>query len=85
METNLLTNYKTSHVPLAAYLKIKGAQIIKVTCEKRRGVFEFAVTQREHIIEFNDGQAQVEPNEFAEKMSQLTQTAKRVLSEHTGD
>lgn len=81
MDTNLLKGYKTSHVPLAAYLKIKGAQLIKVTCENRRGVFEFDICHREHIIEFNNGAAMVEPGEFAERMSQLTQTAKRVMSE----
>lgn len=81
METDLLTEYKTSHVPLAAYLKIKGCQVMKVTCEGRRGVFTFAYVAREHIIEFNNGQSTVEPNEFAEKMSQLTQTAKRVIAD----
>lgn len=81
METNLLKGYKTSHVPLAAYLRINGAQLIRVTCEGRRGVFEFDICHREHIIEFNNGQARVEPGEFAEKMSQLTQTAKRVMTE----
>lgn len=81
MENSLITEYKTSHVPLAAYLKLKGAQVTKVTCEGRRGVFTFGFVAREHIIEFNNGQATVEPNEFAEKMSQLTQTAKRVIAD----
>ena len=81
MDTNLLKGYKTSHVPLAAYLKIKGAQLIGVTCDGRRGVFEFDYCHREHVLEFNNGQATVEPGEYAEKMSQLTQTAKRVMNE----
>ena len=82
METNLINDYKTPHVPLAAYLRLKGNQITKVSCEGRRGVFMFAFVHREHIMEFNNGQASVEPNEFAEKMSQLTQTAKRVIADH---
>lgn len=81
MDNNLLKGYKTSHVPLAAYLRLKGSQLMKVTCEHRRGVFIFDTCHREHIIEFNNGQALVEPDEFAEKMSQLTQTAKRVIQQ----
>lgn len=81
METNLVHEYKTSHVPLAAYLRTKGCQIHEVTLDGRRGVFEFRLVPREYIIEFNNGQGNVEPNEFAEKMSQLTQTAKRIINE----
>jgi hypothetical protein len=82
MNTNLIDNYKTSHVPLAAYLKMKGNTMNNVVIEGRRGIFTFAFVHREHIIEFNNGQAMVEPNEFADKMSQLTQTAKRILADH---
>lgn len=81
MENDLIHDYKTTHVPLAAYLRLKGVQVSKVTCEGRRGVFVFGLVARDHIIEFNNGQAVVEPNEFAEKMSQLTQTAKRVIND----
>lgn len=81
MENDLIHDYKTTHVPLAAYLKLKGYQVTKVSCEGRRGVFVFAFIARDHIIDFNNGQATVEPNEFAEKMSQLTQTAKRVIND----
>lgn len=79
METNLIKDYHTSHVPLAAYLKMKGNQMSNVTISGRRGVFVFPFVHREHIIDFNNGAASVEPNEFADKMSQLTQTAKRIM------
>ena len=81
MDTNLLTDYHTSHVPLAAYLKMRGNVLSAVKLEGRRGVFVFPFAHREHVIEFNNGAATVEPNEFADKMSQLTQTAKRVLAD----
>lgn len=84
MNNNLLNEYKTPHVPLAAYLRLKGVQIAEVQHDGKRGVFVFRNVNRELIIEFNNGAAHVEPNEFAEKMSQLTQTAKRVVSESGG-
>lgn len=79
--TNILDSYITSHVPLAAYLKVKGIRIINIVVKERRGVFEFENVPREYIIDFNNGAASVEPAEYADKMSQLTQTAKRLLKE----
>lgn len=79
---NLLDTYITSHVPLAAYLKVKGAKIINIEVKDRRGIFTFENVEREHIIDFNNGEASVEPAEYAQRMSQLTQTAKRLLKEH---
>lgn len=79
--TNLLDTYITSHVPLAAYLKVKGVKIINITIKERRGTFTFESVPREYIIDFNNGAAMVEPAEYADKMSQLTQTAKRLLKE----
>jgi len=79
--TNLLENYTTSHVPLAAYLKVKGVRIINICVKEKRGVFSFENVPREFIIDFNNGAANVEPAEYADKMSQLTQTAKRLLKE----
>lgn len=78
---NLLDLYTTSHVPLAAYLKVKGAKIINITIQDKRGCFTFVDVNRDLIIDFNNGEASVEPAEYADKMSQLTQTAKRLLRE----
>lgn len=78
---NLLDTYITSHVPLAAYLKVKGARIINIEVKERRGVFTFENVDRDLIINFNNGDALVEPGDYATRMSQLTQTAKRLLKE----
>ena len=78
---NLLDLYTTSHVPLAAYLKVKGVRIINIMVKDRRGCFTFADVNRDLVIDFNNGAASVEPAEYADKMSQLTQTAKRLLKE----
>lgn len=81
MATNLIPQYSTSHVPLATYLKVKQVRIININIVDRRGVFTFENVPRELIIEFNNGDASVEPAEYADKMSQLTQTAKRLMKD----
>jgi len=81
MNTNLLENYKTAHLPLAAYLSVNGCQVLKIEAQGGRGVFTFAFVNRELINKFNTGQAVIEPGDFAIKMSQLTQTARRAINE----
>lgn len=81
-EVQLLRDYQTSHMPLVAYLKMMGNQITDVKADGRRGIFTFKHVPRQQLIDFNTSHARVEPNEFAEKMSQLTQTAKRVTQEY---
>jgi len=78
-EFQLLKDYKTSHMPLIAYLKMQGHVVKSVEAEGGRGVFTFVTVPRQTLMDFNAGKAIVEPNEFAEKMSQLTQTAKRAV------
>lgn len=79
--TNILEVYETSHVPLAAYLRVKGTKIINIEVKDKRGVFKFENVDRDLIIGFNNNEASVEPSEYADKMSHLTQTAKRLLKE----
>lgn len=81
MTTNLIPEYTTSHIPLAAFLKVRHVRIININVIDRRGVFTFENVPRELIIEFNNGEALVEPAEYADKMSQLTQTAKRLMKD----
>lgn len=81
---DLLPTYVTNHIPLAAYLKVKGMKIINITIKENRGCFEFEHVIRDFIIEFNNGTAAVEPAEYADRMSQLTQTAKRLMKELGG-
>lgn len=80
MHTDILDTYSTTHLPLAAYLKVHNVQLVSVTSDQlKRGTFNFVQVPRTFIIDFNNGQAQVEPNEFAVKMSQLVQTVRRTM------
>ena len=78
MHTDILDSYSTTHLPLAAYLKAKNVQLTGVSIdEHKRGNFGFIQVPRTFIIDFNNGTALVEPNDFAIKMSQLVQTVRR--------
>lgn len=77
MNTDLLTEYQTSHIPLAAYLSIKGCQIKIIENVNGRGVFHYEFVPRYHVNDFNNGNGSVEPGAFALKMNQLIQSAKR--------
>lgn len=77
MNTDLLTDYQSSHIPLAAYLSVKGCQIKLIENIGGRGVFHFSFVPRAHVNDFNNGNGTVEPGAFALKMNQLIQSAKR--------
>jgi hypothetical protein len=77
--TLTLPEFTTSHMPLAAYLKINGATIKNVTKSGNKGMFTFANVPRSLIHDFNKSRGLVEPNTFADTMAQLTMTAKRVV------
>lgn len=80
MHTDILDSYSTTHLPLATYLRLHNVQLVKVTGDEiKRGTFHFVQVPRTYIIDFNNGQALVEPNEFAIKMSQLVQTVRRTM------
>lgn len=79
MNTDMLTNYSTGHVPLAAYLSVLQCQIKYIDVINGKGIFYFEHVPREYVHAFNNGTGQVEPGAFAAKMNQLIQSAKRQL------
>lgn len=56
-----------------------GCAVSAVESDGKRGIFVFDAVPRQALMDFNHGKALVEPNEFAEKMSQMTHTAKRTV------
>lgn len=81
MNTDLLTDYQTTHIPLAAYLSVKGCQIKVIENLGSRGAFHFEYVPRTYVNDFNNGVGTVEPGAFALKMNQLIQSAKRNTQE----
>jgi len=81
MNTDLLLQYSTAHLPLAAYLAVNRCQISHVDNINYRGVFHFEYVPRKLVDQFNNGIGTVEPGAFALKMNQLIQSAKRQISD----
>lgn len=80
MQTDIIQEYKTTHLPLATYLKYKNVQMVGISIDdKKRGTFNFVMVPRTFILDFDNGSAVVEPNEYANRMSQLVQTVRRTM------
>lgn len=78
MHIDIIDEYKTSHLPLATYLKLNNVQLMDISIDEyKRGVFKFIQVPRTFIIDYNNSKSLVEPNEFAIKMSQLIQQVRR--------
>lgn len=76
-----LIDFKTSHSPLAAYLKIKGCEIKEIVAQDGKGSFIFKEVSRDLIREFNSGSGVVEPGMYAATLGNMIQTAKRIIQE----
>ena len=81
MELDLLEDYSTTHLPLAAFLKMSGLNLTHIESNGTQGVFHFSAVPRQYILGYNTGKYTVEPDQFAKTMSSLTQAAKRVVAE----
>lgn len=68
--------YETSDITLAAYLKTQGCTIEKITTVGKRGTFHFTDVDANTIVDYNLGNAQVEPVTFHASIRQLTQACK---------
>ena len=80
---NKLIDFRTSHSPLAAYLKVKGCEIKEIAVSDTKGSFIFKEVARELIREFNSGNGVVEPGAYASTLGSLIQTAKRMIQEQS--
>jgi hypothetical protein len=66
-----MKGYTTSRMPLAAYLRLKGYELQGLTFEGKRGFFVFDEVDLNEVMRFNNGNTQVEPNQYHEMCKQL--------------
>ena len=66
-----MKQYTTSRMPLAAYLRLKGYELETITFEGKRGFFVFGEVDLAEVMRFNNGNTQVEPNQYHEMCKQL--------------
>ncbi|TFG96684.1 hypothetical protein E4H12_10510 [Candidatus Thorarchaeota archaeon] len=73
-----MTQYKTSDIVLAAFLRLSGCQMLGIEKQGSKGTFVFAEASDELIRTYDLGQAQVEPVAFNNTIKQLTTSVRRM-------
>lgn len=76
-----MTQYKTSDIVLAAFLRLNGCQMLGIEKQGSRGTFVFEDVEDELIRTYDLGQARVEPVAFNNMIRQLTTSVRRVDAE----
>jgi len=78
-----LSEFKTSDLALASFLKLEGYKILQVVKKNTRTAeFYFQNVKREDLISYQNGSSTVEPRDFASQMRQLNQTARMVVRDN---
>jgi len=75
-----MTEYKTSDIVLAAYLRLSGCQMLGIEKQGSKGTFVFAEVNDDLIRAYDLGQAQVEPVAFNNMIKGLTTSVRRMDS-----
>ena len=73
-----MTQYKTSDIVLAAYLRLSGCQMLGIEKQGSKGTFVFEEVADELILTYDLGQARVEPVAFNNTIKQLTTSVRRM-------
>ena len=64
--------YKTSDIGLAAFLRLSGCQMSGIDKQGQKGTFVFLNVADSLIVDYDLGNAQVEPVSFNNAIKQLT-------------
>lgn len=72
------TEYKTSDIVLASFLRLSGAMMVGIEKQGQKGTFVFENVQDELIRAYDLGKAQVEPVAFNNAIKQLTTSVRRM-------
>lgn len=73
-----MSDYKTTDIVLAAFLKISGCQMTGIEKQGQKGTFVFVNVDQELVRAYDLGQARVEPVVFNNTIKQLTTSVKRM-------
>jgi hypothetical protein len=78
LKGNLIMDYETTDIVLAAFLKINGCQMVAIEKQGQKGTFLFKNVSDDLIKMYDLGQARVEPVIFNNTIKQLTTSVKRM-------
>lgn len=72
------TEYRTTDIVLAAFLKISGCIISRIEKVGQRGTFVFASVSHQLVDQYDLGQSSVEPIAFNNAIKHLTTSVRRM-------
>lgn len=72
------TEYKTSDIVLAAFLKLSSCAMLGIEKQGQKGTFVFEHVPDDLIRQYDLGRAQVEPIAFNNAIKQLTTSVRRM-------
>lgn len=73
------TEYRTTDIVLAAFLKVSGHQVTGIEKQGQKGTFVFSNVPDEFIRAYDLGKALVEPVSFNNSIKQLTTSVRRIV------
>jgi hypothetical protein len=74
-----MTDYRTTDIVLAAYLKLSGCQMTGIEKQGQKGTFVFTEVEERLINAYDLGNARVEPVAFNNAIKQLTTSVRRIV------
>lgn len=74
----VVKQYRTSDIVLAAYLRLQGCQITGIEKQGQKGTFVFQDVDDTLLKEYDLGNASVEPVAFNNTIKQLTTSVRRI-------
>ena len=72
------SEYKTSDIVLAAFLRLSGCQMSGIEKQGQKGTFVFVNVDDALVVDYDLGLARVEPVSFNNTIKQLTTSVRRM-------
>lgn len=72
------SEYKTSDIVLAAFLRLSGCQMSGIEKQGQKGTFVFVNVNDALVVDYDLGRARVEPVSFDNAIKQLTTSVRRM-------
>lgn len=76
-----MSNYETTDIILAAYLRVKGFDMVEIVMRVSKGTFLFTGVDTDTINAYSLGQLRVEPVAFNNMVKQLTTACRRMRTD----
>ena len=73
-----MTEFKTTDIILAAYLRLTGYEMREIEICGSKGTFVFASVDNDILVQFDLGKVLVEPVSFNNMIKQLTTSVRRI-------